>query len=130
MSARGGHNDPRYKNGIRKAAPQTAIQALMAQANDPVQAGWHYNPQTSRYELTYCGLTAWLRHPRAGSDEYARYHVSGWQWLVGLIGDDEPQMAYDGLVIQFTAEVKRNMFRAALTMPIEKDDYGLEKRAL
>lgn len=106
--------DTRYKNGVWQGNRVNPLAALIAQANDPVQAGWHYNTEAGWYELTHCGLTAWLRHPKAGSNEYDRYHVSAMQWLVGLIGDDAPQMAYHGQVSAFTAEVKRDLFRAAL----------------
>lgn len=120
--------DTRYKNGVWQGNRVSPMQALYVQANDPIQSGWHWSKEANRFELNHCGLTAWMR--RANNEEAARLGLTGFPWIIGLIGDDAPYFAYNGLVSQFTAEVKRDLYRAALEMPVEANDYRIERRTL
>jgi hypothetical protein len=118
--------DSRWKNGVWQGNRVNPMQAIMVEMNSPVQHGWHFDPATGRYELTHCGLVAWMR--RATSADSTRLNLTGLPWLVGLIGDDEPRAAYNGLVGQFTPDVRQDLYRAALLAPVEVDDYGIEPR--
>ena len=117
--------DNRYKNGVWQGNRISPLQVRHQQANSPVHNGWHYDKEAGRYTLTYCGLTAWLRRPT--QEEKAKF--SSIAWLVGLVGDDEPQVSYSGWVEEFTNDVKSMLYHAAVGTPLAEDDYGLRRTA-